>query len=279
MKHSPRSMVRSALQQRGYRLVRDAWQRQLIGELVDWHGEALPPRLPRRDRRVELLAGTQEAGEDPAAAGGAAMITVSAALYLIRGLHQALATVGDVCQFGVGQGHVAALLAHELDGSGRTLWLYDSFTGSGTGSGAGSGTGSGADGAGGGVLDLSALERPGRAHGTQAVLERLQAIGFPPGATRIVPGPVTVETTAGRLPRRVAFAYLDLAAHRPTLAALTLLHPRLRQGGRLIVNHYRAPASATRDAVDAFLADHRDAYELTFPLRFAGHFAILRKLV
>jgi Macrocin-O-methyltransferase (TylF) len=271
MKHSPRSMVRSALQQRGYRLVRDAWQRQLIAELVEWHGEALPPRLPRRDRRVELLAEAQEASQDPAADGGAAPTSVSAALYLIRTLHQALATVGDVCQFGVGQGHAAALLAHELDGSGRTLWLFDTFNGSGTGSGA--------DGAGGEVLDLSALERPGRPHELQAVLERLQAIEFPPGATRIVPGPVTVDTTAGRLPRQVAFAHLDLAAHQPTLAALTLVHPQLRQGGRVVVNDYRAPASPTRDAVDAFLAGRRDDYELTFPLRFAGHFAILRKLV
>lgn len=272
MKHTPKAMVKSALQQRGYRLVRDAGQRQLISELVDWHGEAMPPRLPRRARRVELLADVQETSVDGAADGGPRGTSVSAALYLLRTLHQALATTGEVCAFGVGQGRVAALLAHEIDGTGRTLWLYDAF--------AGADAAEPESAAGDGVLDLSAAERSGRGgHGVQDVLDRLQAAGFPPGATRIVPGHVGAGLTVERLPRRVAFAHVGLARHQPALAALTVVHERLSQGGRVIVHDGGVATSEASAAVDDFVGAHRDDYELSFPLRFAGHFAILRKLV
>ena len=51
--------------------------------------------------------------------------------HLIACLRQSLPLPGDVCEFGVGQGVISALLAHEIRTTGKNLWLFDSFQGLG----------------------------------------------------------------------------------------------------------------------------------------------------
>ncbi len=53
--------------------------------------------------------------------------SVSEGLFIAHHLHAALRAEGDVCEFGVAQGATSALMANEISGSGRCLWLYDSF--------------------------------------------------------------------------------------------------------------------------------------------------------
>jgi O-methyltransferase len=48
---------------------------------------------------------------------------------LIEYLHQSLPVEGDVCEFGVAQGAISAVLAHEIKNTNKNIWLFDSFEG------------------------------------------------------------------------------------------------------------------------------------------------------
>lgn len=65
------------------------------------------------------------------------------------------------------------------------------------------------------------------------------------------------ETFAGLEDERFAFALLDLDLHRPTVASLEFIYPRLSPGGYLFVHDYNSPESnwACKRALDAFLTD------------------------
>src|SRR3984957_16399095 len=73
-------------------------------------------RLPNSPQRLKLLAHLVGTG-------------VGEGSHLIVNLAAVIDLPGDVCECGVGSGATSALLANELRGSGKVLWLYDTFTG------------------------------------------------------------------------------------------------------------------------------------------------------
>ena len=144
--------------------------------------------------------------------------------YLIDCLHQTLDLEGDICEFGVAEGAISALLAHEIKNTRKDIWLFDSFEG---------------------------LSRPtekdilirdplhagsidayeGRLAFPEGMVRfRLSAIGFPPERTMIVPGFVERTLQGPNLPQAVCFAYVDLNLHEPILLALNFLDTVLRPG-------------------------------------------------
>ncbi len=48
---------------------------------------------------------------------------------MVLHLNRALGLDGDVCEFGVAQGATSALIANEIRGTEKDLWLFDSFEG------------------------------------------------------------------------------------------------------------------------------------------------------
>jgi O-methyltransferase len=260
MKDTAISLVRTALRQTGFRLVRDDGCRrrieELIRELTGWHDLAEPPGIGETPLRVELLAEMEAA-------------SVSEGLYLIRHLHRARAVPGDVCVFGVGDGSTAALLANELRDGERHLWLYDSFEGPGRPTGE--------DVLLDDVLGLGAVERYEHAfaHRIREVRGRLDQVGFPPERTHLVAGHLDEEVTAMRLPERACLAFLDGNLYEPTRVALDLLHGHLPTGAIVVVDGYGYFTAGAKTAVDRFSEKHGGEYELRFPHRFAGHFALL----
>lgn len=262
MKDTAISMVRTALKQTGFRLVRDDGYRRriegLVRELTGWHDLAEPPGVGETPLRVELLAELEAT-------------SVSEALYLISHLHRARSVPGDVCVFGVGDGTTTALLANELRDTDRDLWLYDSFEGLGRPTGE--------DVLLDDVLDLGAIERYEHsfAHSIREVRNRLEEVGFPPERTHLVAGHLDEEITATRLPEQVCLAFLDSNLYEPTRIALDLLHDHLPTGATVVVDGYGYFTAGAKTAVDRFSERHGSRYELCFPHRFAGHFALLRR--
>ena len=179
---------------------------------------------------------------------------------------------GDVCECGVGSGATSALLANELRGSGKVLWLYDTFAGLPSPT----------------VEDelIDDIDHLGSmsaytgrmSHPEVEMRGRMKELGIDPAAFRVMPGLFDTTITADRLPRQVCFAYVDFDFYAPIKAALEKLSPILTPGGVIIVDDYGFFSKGAQTAVDEFLASHTDLFEIEVPDYCADHFAILRRV-
>ena len=171
---------------------------------------------------------------------------------------------------GVAQGATSALLANEIrDDQTRQLWLYDSFRGLSVPTAEDEL-----------INDMDHLGSMGAYSGTMSfpesqVRERVAATGLPADRLRVHAGFVDPMT---RVPKAVAFAYLDFDLYRPILTGLRLLHPSTRPGSVLMVDDYRFFSSGVESAVKHFLAERGDGYELLEPPVGAGSFCVLRRV-
>jgi hypothetical protein len=149
--------------------------REAVGEMEKLARATVFPDLPEKSGRQELmmkLLGTQ----------------LSEALHLVWHLNRTLHLEGAVCEFGVAQGTTSALIANEIRGTDKDLWLFDSFEGLPKPTDRD-------------VLidDIFNLGSMEKYQGTMAcsqgqVIRGLNAIGFPMQRVNVVPG--FIEETA-----------------------------------------------------------------------------------
>ncbi len=229
----------------------------VIEEYLGLLGHSRGVNLVGRPDRVRLLAALVGTG-------------VGEGAHLLAALTTVRDVPGDVCECGVGSGATSALLANELRGTGKTLWLYDTFAGlpppseqdkliddiDGLGS-------------------MAAYAGKMR-HPQAEVLARLRAIGIARDAYRIVPGLFEDSVAAGHLPERVSFAYVDFDFYAPIKAALEALTPRLSPGGIIVVDDYGFFSAGAQAAVDGFLAANPGRFAVEVPPFCRDRFAILR---
>ncbi|MEK6325036.1 MAG: TylF/MycF/NovP-related O-methyltransferase [Acidobacteriota bacterium] len=230
----------------------------LVAEVESVLRELLFPDLPVCERRTELLArlfGTN----------------VTEGMYLLAYLHKSLRFEGDVCEFGVAQGATSALIANEIRSTEKSLWLFDSFRGLPKPSEKDELIDD--------IFDLKTIENY---EGTMAcpiemVESNLNAIQFPPERAKIVAG--FIDETLGRLhlPEKVCFAYVDFDFYEPILTALRFLHERLSPRGYIMVDDYGFFSSGAQTAVDEFVGECGDIYQLSLPHKSAGRFCMLHK--
>ncbi|MBA3849093.1 MAG: hypothetical protein C0502_03755 [Opitutus sp.] len=212
------------------------------------------PQQPGRDALLAQLLGT----------------SISEATFILDALHRSLGSAGDVVEFGIAQGATSALLANELRGTGRTLWLYDSF--------AGLPAPSPEDELKDDIFNLGSIARykGEMACPREEVEERLRRIGIAGDAVRIVPGFID-ETLAQDAPAQVCFAYVDFDFYAPIGLALEFLDRTLAPGGWIVVDDYDFFSTGAKRAVDEFLQRRGADYEFSLPPAFAGHFCRLRR--
>jgi O-methyltransferase len=218
----------------------------------------------------------QDVFELPATAGRADLLCTLVgtdpieALFLLSGLHAALAHDGDICEFGVAQGATSALIANELHfhAPKRTLWLYDSFQGLPKPTASDQLLDD--------PLDLGSMAAyEGRfAEPRSAVEDRLRAVGWPHEKTRIVEGFFTEATPEADLPQLVSFAYVDFDLYQPIADVLAKLAPRTRPGSRIMVDDYGYLSAGAKTAVDEFVERNLGDWDLE-PSPEYGHFATL----
>lgn len=227
-----------------------------LGELeAVWRRHAFVG-LPERERRVELLAELQ--GTQP-----------TEAIHLLAWLHETSTLDGVVCEMGCAHGATSALIANELLGDDRQLWLFDSFRGLSRPTEED-------------VLiddifdkrDMDAYEGT-MAYPESEVRARLGAVGFPEQRTHVVAGYVPDSLERPGLPERVAFAYVDFDLYRPIRHGLDWLHERLAPGGIVMIDDYGWFSAGAQRAVDEFVAEHVDSYQVRNVDPWVGHFVAL----
>jgi len=197
----------------------------------------------------------------------------STGLYLIEYLHQSLPVQGDVCEFGVAQGAISAVLAHEIKNTNKNIWLFDSFEGLPEPSEK--------------DILINDLFHLGSMQAYKGVFSfpedivkaRLSDIHFPPDRIKIVPGFIEKTINSPNLPKKVCFAYLDFDLYEPILIALHFLDTVLQPGGFIIIDDYDYFTKGPKFAVDEFYESRKEKYSMIFPLRKAGKFCILCKKI
>lgn len=230
----------------------------LVREMHDALRALLFPSLPEMPGRPELLAKLLGTG-------------ISEAMYVLAELHAALSEPGDVCEFGVAQGATSALLANEIRGTGKHLWLYDSFTGLPKPSPK--------DQLKDDIFGLGSIEKyEGEMRCDAAEVQtRLAQIGFPAERCHVRAGMVEETLRDGAGPAPVCFAYIDFDFYAPIAHALEYLDRHLAPGGRIVVDDYDFFSTGAKTAVDEFRQRHDNRYEFALPASFAGKFCILRR--
>jgi O-methyltransferase len=213
--------------------------------------------LPADPNRNRLLARLIGAG-------------VGEGAHLVTCLHEVLTLDGDVCECGVGSGATSALLANELRGTGKRLWLYDTFAGLPAPT-AEDRLIDDVDG-----LGSMAAYQGKMSHAWTEVQRRLQSIGIPEQSYVQVAGLFEESVASKRLPQRVCFAYVDFDFYAPIKLALETLTERLAPGGMIIVDDYGYFSEGAQIAVDQFMAGASGRFSIEIPSYCHDHFAILR---
>ena len=157
--------------------------------------------------------------------------------------HQARALPGEVAQVGVYRGGSAALIARAIAGSGKSLHLFDTFTG---------------------MPDVDAeIDLHKKDDFNDTSLARVQKLFTGDTHTSFYPGvfPSTAEAIKGR---RFSFVYIDVDIYTSTRDALAFFYPRLVPGGFLISDDYQGKRTpGVKKAFDEFLADKMERPLLT----------------
>jgi len=233
---------------------------KLVAELEACFREIIFRELPPCAGRIELLAqllGTQ----------------ASEALYILTYLHKSLKLEGEVCEFGVAQGTTSALLANEIRSTEKNLYLFDSFEGLPKPDKKDLLLND--------IFNLGSIENyTGKMScAIEMVESRLKAISFPSARVKIIPGFIKETINCNQdLPQKICFAYLDFDFYEPTLTTLKFLDKNLSAGGFVIIDDYNFFSSGIKTAIDEFLKGESTNYETILPLKFSGHFCILRKI-
>lgn len=266
MKRSLKKFVNSIIDNFGFQIVSSIEMSLLKNKYIDvteelqqCFREEIFPDIPKNGTRSKLIANL--IGTTP-----------SESIYLINYLHQSMKFDGDICEFGVAQGRTSTLLANEISGTNRNLWLYDSFQG----------------------LpkptekdhlidDIFHLGEMGKYQGTMSsprkmVEAELKTINFPEKKLNIHEGFIEGVIDSAKMPDKVCFAYADFDFYQPILDVLMSLDNCLVVGGHVMVDDYEFFSSGVKTAVEEFMADHKGKYELILPKKFAGKFCILKRV-
>lgn len=236
------------------RILYDLTVEELHDALVDFQFPDLPYTEGRKER-LNRLMGT----------------TISEAMWILDSLHKSLHLPGDVCEFGVAHGATSAMLGNEIMHTDKNLWLFDSFEGLPAPTEKDE------------LIDdiegLGSIEayQGVYSYKQEVVKGQLQQVKFPTQRTKIVPGFIEETIKSGNLPQQVCFAYIDFDFYEPILVGLEFLAEHLAPGGYVVVDDYGYFSSGAQAAVDEFVAAHSDTFSVTFPPKWARHFAVLHK--
>jgi hypothetical protein len=198
---------------------------------------------------------------------------LSEGIYILNYLHRSLELKGDVCEFGVAQGATSAFLANEIKNTNKNIWLFDTFTGLPKPSDKD-------------ILkdDIFKLGSIEAYKGTMAckeneVKERLNEINFPIDRTKIISGLIEdIIKENKNLPDKICFAYVDFDFYSPILTALNYLDNHLLINGYVVIDDYDFFSTGSKAAVDEFLDNNKNKYDLILPFKEAGKFCIIKKI-
>ncbi len=157
---------------------------------------------------------------------------------LYKAARQASRVPGDAAEVGVYRGGTARLLAETLEGSGKTLHLFDTF---------------------GGMPQTDAAKDKHRAGDFADTSAEAVARFVGSKTARLHPG-LFPETAKGLESSRFALVHVDVDIYRSVLDCCRFFYPRLSPGGLMVFDDYAQPSCpGARQAVDEFFSDKAEA--------------------
>jgi O-methyltransferase len=192
------------------------------------------------------------------------------ALYILSAVHQTRTISGDVCEFGVAQGATSVQIAYMIREGTKHLYLLDSFEGLSKPTEKDKLIDD--------IFDLGSMAAYAGTMATpmQLPASMISSIGFPPDRVHFIKQMIEGELRdLDKLPAAVSFAYFDMDLYEPTLLSLEWFHTVSRSGAIAIVDDYGFLSSGVESAVTEFLVGEN--YELSLPVKSAGHFCQLTK--
>lgn len=197
---------------------------------------------------------------------------IGEAIYILNYLNQSLKLEGDICEFGIAQGLTSTLMAYQLKTNNKNIWLFDSFEGLPKPTEK--------DTLKDDIYNLGSIEayQGTMAHKPESVLSKMKSIQFPLDRVKLIPGFIEETIHKNNLPQKVAFAYVDFDFYEPIKIALHFLDKALSFGGYIVVDDYDFFSTGAKKAVDEFLEESVNSFELILPIQNAGYFCILKKI-
>jgi O-methyltransferase len=156
-------------------------------------------------------------------------------LYLLA--KQSLNVDGDFFECGVFKGGSASFIAQLMDGSGKTLRLFDTFSG---------------------MPKCDATRDPVHIEGDFAdvAIDEVRALVGHEDFVSLHQGKIP-DTFAG-IDGLIAFAHVDVDIYRSVLDCCEFIYPRLSPGGVIVLDDYgHVTCMGARQAVDEYFADKR----------------------
>lgn len=199
-------------------------------------------------------------------------ITTAQAVYLLALLEETRGLSGSVLEMGVAQGATSRMIARTIAEDERQFWLFDSFQGLPEPTEKDTLIDD--------IFNLGSMSAYAGQMSVPRILveEKLRGIGFPQDRLHIIEGYFDETTSTNvELPKRVSFAFIDFDFYKPIKDALGYLADAVEPGGRVAVHEYEFFSTGPKTAIDEFLTEHGDRFELELPHRVARGMAILRR--
>lgn len=218
-------------------------------------------KIPHNEHRLEILK--ELLGTPP-----------SEAYFIIEALEKTKLIQGDICEFGVAQGVTSNLIANEiLENDDRKIHLFDSFEGLPKPTAN--------DTLKDDIFNLGSIEAyEGKMKvPEEQVITRLENLGFPKLRYKIHKGYIeNLITSKKQFPELVSFAYVDFDFYEPIKLILDFLEGVTKQGSIIMVDDYDYFSTGVKVAVDEFMEENVNKYQLDIPNKVFGCFAILTKI-
>ena len=192
---------------------------------------------------------------------------------ILNALYATIDEPGDICEFGIAQGATSKLFGTWIKstGSSKKLWLFDSFQGLSKPTAE--------DKLKDDIFNLGSMEAYGgaMAYEKEVALKKLKDINFPQQQLRVVPGFIEESINGNLLPEKVSFAYVDFDLYQPIKVALQFLSEKLSPKGVIVVDDYDFFSTGAKQAVDEFMGENEQQFNIDIPPKPLGHFCILRR--
>jgi len=179
---------------------------------------------------------------------------------------------GDLCEFGVAQGKTTKLISYLIQNTEKKIYIYDSFEGLPEPSKE--------DKLKDDIFNLGSIDlyKGKMSHNQEKVLSELKSINFQSDRIVLNKGFFNQKTKdLYHYPKQISFAYIDFDFYQPTKDVLNIIEPKLVKNAIVIVDDYDFFSTGVKTAVDEWLENKNNFFEINKIRTISSSFIKLKK--